>query len=379
MSFRYVILGAGRQGLAAAYDLGRFGEADSVAWGSGITRPCRRYGGAEAPPYNGVMDTRLVPATGTILEEILDGTYPLWNEGLSRENYAQFNAAQLKTRWAATHLERVALVSSDGRLLSTAKRYDLRGRLDGHPVRVFGIGAVFTPPARRRCGFAADLIERLLETAAGEAFDFALLFSAIGPDYYRRFGFETVPVEQVSVHVHVKAGSPAVPVRAGDDDDVRFLVEMHEARAAAAGWRFALDRDADFVRYSIARKRLLSGFGPPGLRHLDYFVVDEGERPAAYVVLLRSAGVHMLCECGDRDPAGARVGALLQALAARAPADHPHPVRAWLPPGFRPPQVDLLQIDPPAVTMMMRPLRPDARVAPPLNEDDVMYWLGDVV
>jgi len=30
MSYRYVLLGAGRQGVAAAYDLGRFGEADDI-------------------------------------------------------------------------------------------------------------------------------------------------------------------------------------------------------------------------------------------------------------------------------------------------------------------------------------------------------------
>jgi len=325
------------------------------------------------------MDARVVAAAGEILEQILDETYPVWNEGLTRENYGRFNVAQRKTPWGTAHLQRVALVSSDGRLLSTAKRYDLCGRLDGRPVRVFGIGAVFTPPSLRRRGLAADLMERLLEAAAQEGYDLALLFSAIGPAYYRRFGFQAIPVEQVSIDLLVRPGSPAMPVRAGDDDDVRFLAEMHKARADASGWRFALERDADFIRFSIARKRLLAGFGPPGLRQLEYFVVDEGERPAAYAVLLRTHDVRMLCECGDRDPSGARVGALLQALLARAPAAPAHLVRAWLPPGFRPPQVDLRQIEPPALTMMIRPVREDAAIDPPLLPEDVMYWLGDVV
>ena len=35
---------------------------------------------------------RLVAADGTILEEIIDATYPIWNEGLTRGGYA---------RWAA--------------------------------------------------------------------------------------------------------------------------------------------------------------------------------------------------------------------------------------------------------------------------------------
>ncbi len=31
MGFRYAVIGSGRQGTAAAYDLARFGEADSIA------------------------------------------------------------------------------------------------------------------------------------------------------------------------------------------------------------------------------------------------------------------------------------------------------------------------------------------------------------
>ncbi len=325
------------------------------------------------------MEARLVPAAGALLEEILDATYPLWNEGLTRGNYARFNRAQLKTGWGAAHLQRVALVSPAGRLLSTAKRYDLRARLDGRPVRVLGIGAVFTPVSLRHRGLAGDLLERLLETGRQESFDLALLFSAIGTDYYERFGFQTVPVQQVAVELQRKRGSPAMLVRSGTDADVRFLAEMHEARSAASGWRFVLERDADFIRFAIARKRMLAGFGPPGLRHLEFFVVDEAERPAAYAVLLRSEGGRMLSECGDRDPTGARVGALLEALFARTPSEMPPVIRAWLPPGFRPPQLEVRAVEHPGVVMMLRPLRPGVQIRPPLTAADVAYWLGDVV
>ncbi len=325
------------------------------------------------------MDARLVPADGALLEEILDETYPVWNEGLTRDDYARFNAAQRKTAWGATRLQRVALVSSRGRLLSTAKRYDLSGRLDARPVRVLGIGAVFTPISLRRRGLAGELIEQLLDAARRESFDLALLFSAIGADYYRRFGFQVVPLEQVTLDVRVQPGSPAMLVRAGEDRDIPFFAEMHEARRSASRWRFALERDPDFIRFGLTRKRLLAGLGPTGLRHVEYYVVDEGNRPAAYAVLLRSNEVRMLGECGDRDPSGARVGALLQSLVARTPADPFPDIRAWLPPGFRPPQVRLLRPERSGVTMMMRSLAGHPAIDPPLTMGDVMYWLGDVV
>ena len=65
------------------------------------------------------MALTVVPATGVVLERILDDTYPLWHDGLSREGYGKLWAAQLKTPWGATHLDRVALqdgavVGSDG-------------------------------------------------------------------------------------------------------------------------------------------------------------------------------------------------------------------------------------------------------------------------
>ena len=325
------------------------------------------------------MDNRIVPATGALLEQILDATYPLWGEGLSRASYARLNAAQLKTPWGAAHLQRTALVSGPDRLLSTAKQYDLRARLDGRPVRVLGVGAVFTPPDLRRRGLAALLMERILDEGRRAGFDLALLFSAIGPDYYRRFGFEPVPIDQFSLDIGYRPGAPAIVVRAGSDRDVPFLVEMHEARAAASRPRFALERDADFIRFAITRKRLLAGLGPAGLRHLEYFVVEEGERPAAYAVVLRANGDRMLMECADRDASGARVGALLQVLFARTPSERSPIVRAWLPPGFRPPQIEVVRGERSSVVMMVRSLTPAAAVAPPLTAGDVIYWLGDMV
>jgi phospholipid N-methyltransferase len=80
----------------------------------------------------------LVPATGAVLQQILDTSHPLWGEGLSRSAYEHYNLAQLKTTWAAARLDRVAL--ADGaRVLSSAKRYQLDAVVDGRPIRLLGI------------------------------------------------------------------------------------------------------------------------------------------------------------------------------------------------------------------------------------------------
>src|ERR1700680_4784035 len=106
----------------------------------------------------------ILQAEGAVLEEVLDQSYPMWGEGLSRKAYGTWNRAQLETPWGRGHLTRVAL-SEGAELRSSAKRYDFEARLDGRTVPVVGIGAVFTPPAQRGRGYAAGLIERMLQDA----------------------------------------------------------------------------------------------------------------------------------------------------------------------------------------------------------------------
>jgi predicted N-acetyltransferase YhbS len=321
------------------------------------------------------MSPEVVGATGALLEEILDETFPVWGEGLAREAYGKYNRAQLATAWGAAHLQRIALVDG-GRLLATAKRYELDAIVDREPVKLLGIGAVFTPEALRGRGHAADLLRRTVGSAADEGFGGALLFSEINPRYYERLGFRRLPVNQVALSVRplARGGTPAIPMRSGDFGDLASIVEMN--RAQREGRRFALSRSDDYVRHAIARKRLLAACGSPGHRKVEFFVVEEGGRAAAYVVLLEVGNYVMITECGDRDPSGARVGAMLQAVVAREPGRAIR-LRAWLPPGFLPPQLDVTAHETPPVAMMLRPLGRGVWPSPPLTASDIAWWHAD--
>jgi hypothetical protein len=314
-------------------------------------------------------------ATGALLEEILDETFPVWGEGLEREAYGKYNRAQLATPWGAAHLERVALVDGD-RLLATAKRYHLEALVDGQPVKMLGLGAVFTPAAQRGHGHAADLLRRMMASASDDGFGAALLFSEIDLRYYEHLGFRRLPISQVALSVRPlsKGGTPFIPMRSGDFGDIASIVEMN--RAQAGPFRFSLSRQADYVRHAIVRKRLLAACGTPGHRTVEFFVVEEGGRAAAYVVLLEVGEFVMVTECGDRDPSGARVGAMLQAVVTRDPG-RPIRLRAWLPPRFLPPQLDITAHELPLVTMMMRPLGRAVWPDPPLSANDIAWWHAD--
>ena len=82
-------------------------------------------------------------------------------------------------------------------------------------------------------------------------------------------------------------------------------------------------------------------------------------------------------EAGDRDPSGARLGAMLQVMLARTPHLDAPEIVAWLPHGFVPPQVEIVETQPTSEVMMIRPLKDRTLPLPPLDAQEVTYWHGD--
>jgi hypothetical protein len=153
------------------------------------------------------------------------------------------------------------------------------------------------------------------------------------------------------------------------------ILAMGQVRATP--FRFHLDRDVDFVQYAVTKRRLLAGLGPARARQLHFFIAEEGITAAAYVVVSIVGSTWTIEKCGDRDASGARVGAILQALIAREPVERRPTIRAWLPPGFVPPQIKILSAKPSTEVMMVRSLRRTG-VQPRLSGEDVLYWRSDI-
>jgi predicted N-acetyltransferase YhbS len=316
---------------------------------------------------------KLVVADRPMRERIQDQTFPIWNEGLARPAYSQWNEAQMRTAWGRSRLHRVALVDDAGTVLASMKRYRFDARYDGEIMPMLGVGAVFTPAELRGRGYAPVLIERVVAEEAAAGTPLATLFSEIVPDYYRRTGFELVPLDEVTLTVAHKHGAPAMLVRSGTDADLPALAAMHDVRAASA--RFALVRTPELIHYSIAKRRLLAGLGPAGKRQTEFFVTEEGLMPVAYLVMTVDERGWFIEEAGDRDPSAARLGAMLQVLLAREPSARRPAIRAWWPAPFPvPPQVTISERKPAADVFMVRRMRDDLR---PLAPDDVFYWHSD--
>ena len=323
----------------------------------------------------------LVNAADSHLTQILSESFPLWGDGLTLRAYADWNRAQSRTSYGRLNLERVAWIEKDT-LLASAKRYRLQLWVHGRVVDTLGIGAVFTPPARRGHGHASALIEAMCRQAATRGCELALLFSEIGPRYYERLGFRVVPLTSAEIVVKTPGGAPAMLVRAGEEKDAAAVAATHVQRVQR--YRFGVMPDAELVAYSVTKKRLMAGFDSSGRRSVEYFVVEEGYQAVAYALIQVTRAARpgepdswSLAACGDRDPGGARLGALLQVLLARAPGAQAPRIRSWWPTDLRPPQLDIRSRGQAAEIMMLRPLSPAAAPTPPLASHDGLYWHGD--
>ena len=133
----------------------------------------------------------------------------------------------------------------------------------------------------------------------------------------------------------------------------------------------------DFVRHNITKKRLLAGLLPADLLNVEFFIVEEGASAVAFAILTVTQDDVILEMCGDRDPTGARVGAILQVLRARTPSEARPLLTAFLPSGWLPPQLEVESATEIREVMMIRPLR-SGLLDRPLTEQDVLYWHGDM-
>lgn len=318
----------------------------------------------------------VIPAEGVVLESLLDTAHSLSSDGLSRHAYGRYEVAQMSTAWGRRHRRRFALAEG-GDVLAGAIQYDLAAVIDQQPVRVCGIAPIAPWPELAAGRPARELVDRLLEQAAHDGAALGLLFSDTR-DGQPPAGFDLVQMTDVEIGVAEpsRRGAPMALIRGGEERDLAAIVAMGQIRAGP--FRFHLDRDVEFVRYAITKKRLSAGLGTPGARQLHFFIAEEGITAAAYVVISIVGDTWTVEECGDRDPTGARVGAMLQALIAREPVERRPTIRAWLPRGFVPPQVTIVSSTPSTAVMMVRPLG-TTQLQPRLSAADVLYWRGDVL
>lgn len=312
----------------------------------------------------------IVRAEGAMLEEVC-AMRSIAGLPLDARGCGRLQRALRASAWGSCHQDTLALLIG-GAMVASAERFHLAGYLDQLPIRICALGSVLSHSTSAESSASLALVQQLAEAAidSGTA---VLLFSPrdrrplLAKSARLITSDLTLQVAQSTRH-----GAPMTTVRSGEERDLEAIAAMGRTRASSV--RFHIDRDVDFVRYAIARKRLLAGLAPPQTRELAFFIAEEGITAAAYVVLTMDRDGWSLEECGDRDPSGARVGALLQALIAREPAERRPAITGWLPSGFLPPQI-AIEAATPSATAVDYLLPGQGRDA--LAAGDSLYWRAD--
>jgi hypothetical protein len=291
---------------------------------------------------------------------------------LDHQATVRYRRAVAKLPWAQTHRRCVGLLDSAGRVLASADCFDLEAVLHGRPIRCHGLGNVRETPlgASRH---ATDLVAHVVDNAGASGFH-AVLVSSSQPLWPRQDSFTPLTIRDVTLQVTEsdRRGAPMVPVRCGERGDLVHLASIRPLGTSD----FRLVRTAELLDFAIARRRLLAAVAPAGTRQVHFLVVEEGARAAAYVVVTVTGEGWRLEECGDHDPTGARVGALLQVLVAREPAEHRPRITASLPPGFQPPQVSVTDARV-AGTRLWLKLMGSHLAQAAVGQEPIAWWPGD--
>jgi GNAT superfamily N-acetyltransferase len=220
---------------------------------------------------HGSVGPMLRDLTGEERAAYFRGIQPIWGGGLSEE---RFQAFQRRLADAPEAKGRYRLLGwfVDGGLTAAMKSYDLQGACAGRPLRLLGVGAVYTPPELRRRGHAAAMLRAAMDQSRAQGADAAVLFSDIGMRYYERLGFRPLESRECAVDAAdlPRAASGVRPAVAGDEP----LMTRLFAEARGEGRKFGLARDGWTLRFQLRRLRELArarGVGEP-----EWGIVAEG-------------------------------------------------------------------------------------------------------
>jgi len=201
--------------------------------------------------------------TGEARTAYFRGIHPIWGGGLSEERFHLF---QDRLADAAEARDRYRLLGwfVEGAFTSGMKAYDLKGTFAGKPLRLLGVGAVFTPPELRRRGHAAAMLRAVMEEWSSQGAHAAVLFSDISAHYYERLGFRVLESRECTVDASElpRPSGDVRPALAGDE----LLMTRLFAAARGERQRFALGRDGWTLRFQLRRLRELArarGVGEP--------------------------------------------------------------------------------------------------------------------
>jgi predicted N-acetyltransferase YhbS len=183
-------------------------------------------------------------ADATDIQAVLRQNHSMWNGGLSKDLYYDFNHGQFKHPWARRNY-RYFVLRKHGDIVSSCKLYTLDFQAHSKRYKVAGIGGVFTPENERGNGYASEMMQVVVKRCRDENYDAVLLFSDIDPSFYENVGFELLPDDDFHIWVNTPEVASYIMSDAGFVEDV----QAHEPDVAPLTLDLLPDMARHYGRY----------------------------------------------------------------------------------------------------------------------------------
>ena len=176
------------------------------------------------------------------IDRVAEQTLDRWGGGRRLEAHRarigdQIARAEGRARYAG-------LVDDEAVVCSTMRHALTLDTPEG-AVATVGIGAVFTPPCRRRQGLATALVSEILDEARRGGCGAALLFSDVAPAMYERLGFVRLSSVTWSCRVGALPAGEVPECHPSDDLDLlcgwrrsRYRTPWLQTRHDPSSWRY---------------------------------------------------------------------------------------------------------------------------------------------
>lgn len=254
---------------------------------------------------------------------VLPHTHALWAAGRPMDAYVSQTSSLAQSAYGRKSYRTFSLAGDAGSDLASFKRYERAAIAEGIPLRAIGIGAVFTPEDRRKCGYASAMLGLALDRAKNEGFDFAYLFSDIHPQFYKELGFHELPSRAISLRADALAYT-RVAVEPIGERDWSGVRKCFETMDGTREWRFL--RSPSLWEWLRLRRSAQGAFEDG---HFADLLVRGNRGIAAYVLGRREPArdAYVLEEFGCTDAGSDLIPALLRSAAADL-----RRIAGWLPP-----------------------------------------------
>lgn len=264
------------------------------------------------------------------IDEVYRESHSLWGAGLAYDDYRGLWRDVSRTAWARLWVRFYVWTDDDGRVLSSMKLYRPLLSRFGEITRAAVIGAVFTPAALRRRGYAAEMVRAAVAAAAERGESLVMLFSDIGTGYYSSFGFRALPAEEHFGRLPPPRPAPGWELCEKRDDDLESIALAHDDFCKSRP--IAVMRDAEHWHYLWVRsQRFFERSGDPRIRQHYRIALDRG-RFAGYLITVEGGEEWDVREVGASDGDPARMATILRLGAAAAWRDGLRSFYGWLPP-----------------------------------------------